>query len=667
MSESSSDEGFNSRIQQTRDSIACQQMQNSLREELTAAQSQESARRRAEASIDRETSTFSPTSPRQGGVISDGNSSTETVRPNLEGVPGPSRGIVNSTPRSSTAGPSNQPPPRQQRETLDEVVRSMQEGAVQQPSTQQPSIAAHQPAQQPTNQRTLFQGSASQQAMGRYGYNQRISQGPNNQPNQDGQQDSLIEAIRRHTTGTDRDNNQSNVAGPSGTQPPTPSTYQNRLSPNIRSNRRRPAVDVIMSTGGGLTWATGGTTLIGNQHPQAQPSNYGNIPVDSHNFYAPSATRDYQGPDMTPFQANTQEPPQAPTNATRGQNATGRDEEAQNVNITGDQQRVNETPVIPVQANASNDQDAAVSQNQRDTTNELIEELQDPDVRGSPMTNVTTAGMRNDNNQRPLSSVSRRRGAPSNSFNQTERTEFEMSRNQLSRIARKPDVLREEADWEPFKQSFLTYAELQGVPRELWIKMLLSYISPRLQQRCKALQLSEEQLANPTEALTLLDQTMGPPVSKLGCRIQLTTVTQGQRSLTEYINDLRQMGQRCGFDGTLSGKKALESALLSSLVSGIRDSETAMEILKSNIDSFEEAVRVAQSIEVAKLARNKTLNTLRDDVLFEVRSSIAANKTTADMIQDQGVLIETLRIELNNLKEQGGARNRGMATQDACC
>ena len=56
-------------------------------------------------------------------------------------------------------------------------------------------------------------------------------------------------------------------------------------------------------------------------------------------------------------------------------------------------------------------------------------------------------------------------------------------------------------------------------------------------------------------------------------------------------------------------------------------------------------------------------------VTLEVESMQQAIKqlTTADMTQDQEVLIETLKTELNNLKEQGGARNSsGMGSKTTC-
>ena len=231
------------------------------------------------------------------------------------------------------------------------------------------------------------------------------------------------------------------------------------------------------------------------------------------------------------------------------------------------------------------------------------------------------------------------------------------NKNLLARIVKKPEVLTEPEGWAAFRDCFKSYIELQDVPRHLWTGVLLTFLSPSLQQRCHALRLTDEQLADPDTALSLIDQAMVSQVNKLGARMQLTTMVQADRSLTEFVNEIRQKARICKFGEGEAGRKAQDSAMLSTLVSGIKDKDCTMELLKADVNTFEQGVKIAHSIETAKLARSNTGTSLREDILYAVQTQQhQAQQSTAELINEQRTQIEELKTQLNNLQSQNSTR-----------
>ena len=229
---------------------------------------------------------------------------------------------------------------------------------------------------------------------------------------------------------------------------------------------------------------------------------------------------------------------------------------------------------------------------------------------------------------------------------QSQHVRLSTATQNVARVVKKPNMLNDPQDWEAFKDSFLGYIRLQDIPEESWVSIMLTFLSPSLQQRCQALKLSKNELENVNVAVQRIDGVMTAPVSKLGARLQLSTVVQGDRLVTEFTNEIRTKARACNF----TEENARDAAMLSALVSGLRDQDAVLEILKGDIDSFERGVRVAQSLETAKKARINTGQSLREEVLYEIKASNVANKSTAELIDKQKVEIEELRTQLINLK-----------------
>ena len=199
-----------------------------------------------------------------------------------------------------------------------------------------------------------------------------------------------------------------------------------------------------------------------------------------------------------------------------------------------------------------------------------------------------------DNIRRNLTRLGRNTDRPGNNSNPTrDRQEAagspyrEVPRNILAKMTRKPVCLQNAEEWDAFKDSFTDYMKLQEAPEEAWIGILMTFLSPELQQRVRALNLTADELRDQKRAIRRITEVMRPASSKLGARIQLSSVAQGERPLLDFANDIRLKARSCNFGQEIAGRKAQDAAMLSSLICGIRDQDAAFEILKADVDSFE--------------------------------------------------------------------------------
>ena len=278
-----------------------------------------------------------------------------------------------------------------------------------------------------------------------------------------------------------------------------------------------------------------------------------------------------------------------------------------------------------------------------------------------------------DNIRRNLTRLGRNTDRPGNNSNPTrDRQEAagspyrEVPRNILAKMTRKPVCLQNAEEWDAFKDSFTDYMKLQEAPEEAWIGILMTFLSPELQQRVRALNLTADELRDQKIAIRRITEVMRPASSKLGARIQLSSVAQGERPLLDFANDIRLKARSCNFGQEIAGRKAQDAAMLSSLICGIRDQDAAFEILKADVDSFEKGLRIAHDIESAKKARVNTGQHVRQEVLFEIQASRLGREATAQLIDDQKRVIEELRTRLDNAKHESTTMYKRDYSDYAC-
>ena len=105
-------------------------------------------------------------------------------------------------------------------------------------------------------------------------------------------------------------------------------------------------------------------------------------------------------------------------------------------------------------------------------------------------------------------------------------------------------------------EAFTDYMKFQEAPEEAWIGILMTFLSPELQQRVRALDLTADELRDQTRALTKITEVMRPASYKLGARIQLSSVAQaGERLLLDFANDIRLKARSCKFRSRNCRKK----------------------------------------------------------------------------------------------------------------
>ena len=222
----------------------------------------------------------------------------------------------------------------------------------------------------------------------------------------------------------------------------------------------------------------------------------------------------------------------------------------------------------------------------------------------------------------------------------------------VAKMSRKPECLVNSDGWAAFKDSFISYMKLQGASEEVWIGVMMTFMSPELQQRIRALNLTRAELMSPESCLEKIDEVMEPSCSKLGFRIKLSSVVQGDRSLLQFANEIRGMAKGCNFGKGEGGRRAQDAAMLSSLICGIRDQDVAYEILKADVEDFDKGLKIASAIESAKAAREQTGHTIRQDVLYEIQASRQGREETAMLIDNQTKIIEELKTKLHNLLQE---------------
>ena len=228
----------------------------------------------------------------------------------------------------------------------------------------------------------------------------------------------------------------------------------------------------------------------------------------------------------------------------------------------------------------------------------------------------------------------------------------------LAKLGKKPESLRTPEGWQAFKDSFIAYMQIQDAAEEVWIGVMMTFLSPDLQQRIRALNIPSIQLKEPWGCLKMIDGVMETSCSKLTHRVKLMTMTQGEQTLLEFANELRKVAKAGDFGTGEAGRSARSSAMLTTLICGIKDQDITFEILKVNPGNFEEALALASTIETAKIARQQTGQAMRQDVLYEIQASRQGREETAHLIDKQAKVIEELKTQLSNLQQQQQDRRK---------
>ena len=171
-----------------------------------------------------------------------------------------------------------------------------------------------------------------------------------------------------------------------------------------------------------------------------------------------------------------------------------------------------------------------------------------------------------------------------------------------SNLIRKPKILDTGKDFSTFLVTFKNWARLTKIPDDQFIYTLLCYLSPELAERVTALDLTEDQLRDPSVGLPIVQKIIEGPTNYVTRRITLSKMKQGAKSITTFAEDIRKEGLKCKF----ANDAVKNSNLIQAFLTGLNNKECAREVLKSNppVESFEDAVNVAVTLALATEAVN---------------------------------------------------------------
>ena len=219
---------------------------------------------------------------------------------------------------------------------------------------------------------------------------------------------------------------------------------------------------------------------------------------------------------------------------------------------------------------------------------------------------------------------------------------------------KKPQTLSSTILYPDFLASFKNYAELMGIPKEDELKHFFTFLDPALLRKVRSIELSEDEMKDPDECYKRISFVMNPPASKLGAQLRLGSLRQGDNSLMEFVDSIRQAGLRSGFNA-----ESRRVNMLNCLISGVRDTDVYMRLAErlEGVDGeklqFEEAAREAILMETRKDTRTARMGYKEHRDMFEIAvNEEKADKTTAAIIEKLQTKNLELEADILQLKTQ---------------
>ena len=226
-----------------------------------------------------------------------------------------------------------------------------------------------------------------------------------------------------------------------------------------------------------------------------------------------------------------------------------------------------------------------------------------------------------------------------------------------SNLIRKPKILDTGKDFSTFLVTFKNWARLTKIPDDQFIYTLLCYLSPELAERVTALDLTEDQLKDPSVGLPIVQKIIEGPTNYVTRRITLSKMKQGNKSITTFAEDIRKEGLKCKF----ANDAVKNSNLIQAFLTGLNNKECAREVLKSNppVENFEDAVNVAVTLALATEAVN-SFNSNRptearepifpdnDDPLYAIGQTPTGEDNHVEALQQKDAEIAWLRTICDN-------------------
>ena len=115
----------------------------------------------------------------------------------------------------------------------------------------------------------------------------------------------------------------------------------------------------------------------------------------------------------------------------------------------------------------------------------------------------------------------------------------------VTKAVRKPDILENEVNWSSWAEAFKAYINLANMSDRAKVKVLLTYLSPKILRNKVGTELNEAKQNNLELAMTRLGKLIAPPKYRIASRLRLNKMEQGDNTLPEFIDALRRTARDC--------------------------------------------------------------------------------------------------------------------------
>ena len=168
----------------------------------------------------------------------------------------------------------------------------------------------------------------------------------------------------------------------------------------------------------------------------------------------------------------------------------------------------------------------------------------------------------------------------------------------------KPFEPEDEQNIKHYIEDFDIYRSLVCLPMELTYKSLLSYLPSKMKLKLRALELTEDEMADWDIMKIVVIKTLTPPSARLDAKLKIEAATQEENETVEdFVDRLRVLVEKC-YDKPTDAE-IRERILTDTLVRGLRDDTVGIEVLaNSDTMSLNDLTQLAMRREIAVKARN---------------------------------------------------------------
>ena len=173
-----------------------------------------------------------------------------------------------------------------------------------------------------------------------------------------------------------------------------------------------------------------------------------------------------------------------------------------------------------------------------------------------------------------------------------------------------------------------------GLPKRVTYGNFFTYLPDTLRRRLRALQLTDEQMADWDNVQGVVIKALSSPISRIQAKTQLQIVKQGStESIRDFVERLTTLIDRC-YDDTVEAE-AKTLILKDTFVKGLYDERVSLAVLAESEDlPLPELVKIATKHELARKAYSLSHQPQKGEEVFSVLTVNQEDKRTIGNLND---------------------------------